>query len=106
MKRGGLVFAGALLIVLVAALAWHFTSSEPTAAPSAARPSGPYTVRSVLTLQDIEREAGVPIDHLVHELHLPENVPTNVPLRKLVTDLGLDMREVRRVVREYRTRND
>lgn len=53
------------------------------------------------TLEDVERQTGVPVEHLVRRLHLPENVPTDVPLRRLSSDLGFEMREVRRIVREY-----
>jgi hypothetical protein len=103
MNRGWLVFPAVLAVVLVGVLALRQSSPDSTSQPDASV-GGVYVVRSVLTLEDVEREAGVPVDHLIRELRLPENVPTDVPLRKLVSDLGLDMREVRRVVREYRKR--
>lgn len=95
-------YATALLVSLTA---WGLLSSchskSEDRAASAPRAAA-FAVRSTLTLEELERRSGVPVDHLIRELHLPGNVPTQVPLRRLVADLGLDMREVRRVVREYR----
>ena len=77
-------------------------TSSPPPAPRTPRPgSPPHHVHAAETLDDVERQTGVPVEHLVRELHLPENVATDVPLRQLAVQLGFEMRDVRRIVREY-----
>jgi hypothetical protein len=91
-------------IAALAALVGVFsmrTSSAPPATSTPRRPSPPHHVHAAATLDDVERQTGVPVEHLIRELHLPENVATDVPLRQLSVQLGFEMRDVRRIVREY-----
>jgi hypothetical protein len=93
----------ALALLVIVAVSFFITrETTPDSGPRREQGTGPlYHVRSDATLQDVERDTGVPVAHLIRELALPDNVPTNVPLRQVSTHFGFEMREVRRIVREY-----
>lgn len=64
--------------------------------------SHPEAVRGDLTLQELEAQTGVPVEHVLRELGLPEAVPRDERLGKLRRRYGFDMERVRRIVADYR----
>lgn len=64
--------------------------------------SGPETVRGELTLRELEAQTGVPAEHVLRELGLPEEVPRDERLGRLRRQYGFDMAVLRRIVADYR----
>jgi hypothetical protein len=62
---------------------------------------GDSPVRGAMTLADVERTTGVPVDHLVRELGLPPGVAADERLGRLRRAHGFSMADVRRVVDDY-----
>jgi hypothetical protein len=59
-------------------------------------------IRGNLTLQELEARTGVPVEHVLRELGLPEEVPRDAHLGRLRRQYGFDMARVRRIVDDYR----
>jgi hypothetical protein len=64
--------------------------------------SGSEAIRGELTLRELEAQTGVPAEHVLRELGLPEEVPRDERLGKLRRQYGFDMGLLRRVVDDYR----
>jgi len=60
-------------------------------------------IRGDLTLRELEAQTGVPADHVVRELGLPDGVRRDERLGRLRRQYGFDMGQVRRIVDDYRT---
>jgi hypothetical protein len=58
-------------------------------------------IRGAMTLGDVERTAGVPVDHLVRELGLPSSTTAEERLGHLRREYGFSMADVRRIVDDY-----
>lgn len=64
--------------------------------------SGPESVRGELSLRELEAQTGVPAEHVLRELGLPEQLPRDARLGRLRRQYGFDMARVRRIVDDYR----
>ena len=64
--------------------------------------AGPETVRGELTLRELEAQTGVPAEHVLRELGLPEELPRDERLGRLRRRYGFDIGDVRRIVADYR----
>ena len=63
--------------------------------------SGDEVVCGESTLRELEAQTGVPAEHVLRELGLPEEVPRDERLGKLRRQYGFDMALVRRIVDDY-----
>lgn len=58
-------------------------------------------VNQQMTLREVEKETGVPVDVLIDELRLPANVSLDSPLRKLSKTYKFDLEKVHSIVDQY-----
>jgi hypothetical protein len=54
-----------------------------------------------MTLAEVEKETGVPADHIIEELGLPPAVEHDERLGRLRTTYGFTINDVRRIVEVY-----
>jgi len=54
-----------------------------------------------MTLIEIEESTGVPMTYLIEHLQLPHDAAKDEGVSKLGKNLGFDIDDVRRVVRDY-----
>ncbi len=58
-------------------------------------------IHGTMSLAEVVRSSGIPMDLLVRGLRLPAGVPRDRPLRELTREHGFTMDDVRRVVTDY-----
>jgi len=81
-------------------------SRPPAAAPAAANaedcsaPAG-TEIHGTMSLEQVARASGVPVEHLIQQLRLPAGVSRTEPLRQLTGAHGFTMDDVRRIVTDY-----
>jgi hypothetical protein len=63
--------------------------------------SDEISIRGSMTLGEIEQQTGVPAAYIIQELGLPEDTPLDSQTGRLRRSYGIEMDDVRRVVREY-----
>jgi len=82
------------------------SSRPPTAALTAANaedcstPTG-TEIHGTMSLEQVARASGVPVEHLIRQLRLPAGVSRSEPLRQLTGAHGFTMDDVRRIVADY-----
>jgi DNA-binding Lrp family transcriptional regulator len=54
-----------------------------------------------MTLEEVQDLCQVPLEVLVTELGLPEDVDTRMPMRDLAGQLGIEVTTVREIVERY-----
>lgn len=59
------------------------------------------SIQGSMTLEDLEESTGVPASHIIEALGLPESTSTKESLRRLKTDFGFGMNDIRKIVSEY-----
>ena len=117
----GLVAVAALLAVAVAPLVSPVrqtgkpaeremeAQTAPAAAPAVAKaevcpaPTG-AEIHGTMSLEQVARAGGVPVEHLIRQLRLPAGVSRTEPLRQLTGAHGFTMDDVRRIVTDYQRR--
>jgi hypothetical protein len=60
-------------------------------------------IKGRMTLQEVVDHCQVPLDHLILELGLPEDVDTGLRMRDLANQLGIEVVTVREVVERYQS---
>jgi len=84
-------------------------SRAQAAAPAAAKagvcpaPTG-AEIHGTMSLEQVARAGGVPVEHLIRQLRLPAGVSRTEPLRQLTGAHGFTMEDVRRIVTDYQQR--
>ena len=61
-----------------------------------------HQIRGSMSLNEVHRTAGVPVEYLLRELNLPPETDRNQPLRELKDAHGFDMDRVNELVEKYR----
>jgi hypothetical protein len=74
------------------------TKAEVCSAPAGTE------IHGTMSLEQVERASGVPVDHLIRQLRLPAGVSRTEPLRQLTAAHGFTMDDVRRIVTDYQGR--
>lgn len=59
------------------------------------------SIRGSMTFREIEEATGVPADHIIKSLKLPETISTDEKLGPLKRQYGFEINEVREIVKEY-----
>ncbi len=59
-------------------------------------------IRGSMTFNDIGNELNVPLSYLIQRLHLPQDVPKDIPLKNLKTEYNFSMEDVRSVLDDYK----
>jgi len=60
-----------------------------------------HTIHGSMTLLDVQELTGVPVDHIIATLRLPDDVPRDVRLGRLRRSCGFEIDDVRRAVSGY-----
>jgi hypothetical protein len=112
--RGGSGFRAGLGVVGLAALA--ALAMAPLLAPVERDSSGQgasflsgheyadVSIRGSMTLKDVEETTGVPASHIIESLKLPESISVEERLGPLKRKYGFEIDAVRRIVKEYKSR--
>ncbi len=58
-------------------------------------------IRGYMTLEEVNQSTGVPIDHLLKQLGISENIPPNQKLGELRRKYNFDMEQVRQIIKSY-----
>ena len=61
-----------------------------------------YDIRGYMTLNDVTKSTGVPMDYLIEQLELPVNVPQFEQLGRLRWTYDFQMQDVRKAVTDYK----
>ena len=69
--------------------------------PEDGSPLSGSQIKGRMTLEEIVDLCQVPMEHLIAELGLPEDVDTHLPMRDLASQLGIEVPAVREVVERY-----
>jgi ferredoxin len=73
-------------------------SGTPSAKPSTAPARDPVEIKGKLTLKEVSAGWRIPMEQLLEQLGLPENAPTELPIRESEASYGVDGAKVREAV--------
>jgi hypothetical protein len=60
-----------------------------------------HTIHGSMTLRDVQELTGVPADHIITTLRLPDDVPRDERLGRLRRSYGFEIDDIRRIVSGY-----
>ena len=94
-NRRALLSTVAVLALVGIGFAPVFSPVEQTGEMTEHREGRSADIRGSMSLNEVYRQSGVPVEHLIRELALPETVDRNQPLRELKDAYNFDMDRVR-----------
>jgi hypothetical protein len=101
--RAGLGLVGLLALV---ALAFAPVITPVEVSEDALTRGKDIQIRGSMTLAELEQKTGVPAEHILKALNLPDSISKDQRLGILKRTYGFEMGDVRRVIREYKGEPD
>jgi hypothetical protein len=102
----GVVAVIGVLAVAVAPLATpveRAATRTPRSGESLSSDHDSESVRGRMSLNEIEKQTGVPATHLIEHFGMPSDVPLDVGVAKLGKQYGFEIADVRTAISEYKT---
>ena len=62
------------------------------------------SIRGSMTLKEVEETTGVPVTYIIEALKMPESIPTEKQLGTLKRKYGVEISDVREVVKKYKNK--
>ncbi len=104
-KRSALKTGIAMIVIALIAMAPILSPVEYDSENEREHPQYTHydeiTIQGSMTLSDLEQETGVPADHVLKALDLPDNIPGSRRLGNIARSYNLDMSDFREVIYQY-----